>query len=251
LQALHYQVPAPTSEALAQSTTLQDSRKSITLSDRAKILLMRRPDTFEAARVGEPTMVSPADTTAPQVIKNMNQTYMAAVNPQAAAEAAKNTAAAKPAAETPSTEQQAAAPAATGGTLQLQDVSNGAGTSGNSAATDVQGSGSSVREVAPGTNASSNVGVGLGVVGTGSPDNSTQPAAQPAVDPKGGLKTVGPTDNTPLPAVEKAAAAPDTVNDVAGVQTPGAAAPGSKPTEDKKSESSTKKKKKGLAKLIP
>jgi outer membrane protein assembly factor BamD len=73
----------------------------------------------------------------------------------------------------------------------------------------------------------------------------------------GGLKAVGPTDSTPLPAAEKPAAAPDAVNDVAAKPQPAAQAPNAngknpKPEFDKGDESSSKhKKKKGLSKLNP
>jgi len=71
------------------------------------------------------------------------------------------------------------------------------------------------------------------------------------------MKAVGPTDNAPLPAIEKPAAAPDTVNDLSGTKAPPAAAPPAngkkaKPEFDKNDESSSKhKKKKGIAKINP
>jgi outer membrane protein assembly factor BamD len=82
---------------------------------------------------------------------------------------------------------------------------------------------------------------------------------QPAADPNGGLKPVGPVNNAAAPAVEKPAAAPDAVNDVvAGEQAKGqptTAANGKKtpkPAFDKDEESSNKhKKKKGLGKINP
>ena len=88
---------------------------------------------------------------------------------------------------------------------------------------------------------------------------ATPAAAPAAADPNanGGLKAVGPTNNTPLPPIEKPAAAPDQVNDVANTKTPQAqAAPANgkkvKPEFDKGDESSSKhKKKKGLDKLNP
>ena len=73
----------------------------------------------------------------------------------------------------------------------------------------------------------------------------------------GGLKAVGPENATPLPAAEKPAGAPETVNDIAPGTQPAAQAPNAngkkpKPEFDKSDESSSKhKKKKGLAKLNP
>lgn len=86
---------------------------------------------------------------------------------------------------------------------------------------------------------------------------SSGATAKPA-DTNGGLKAVGPENATPLPAAEKAAPAPETVNDVASKQSPAGQAPNAngkknaKPEFDKSDESSSKhKKKKGLAKLNP
>jgi outer membrane protein assembly factor BamD len=71
----------------------------------------------------------------------------------------------------------------------------------------------------------------------------------------GGLKPVGPTNNT-LPAIEKAAASPDATNEVTAATPAGQAAKANgkkaKPEFDKGDESSSKhKKKKGIAKLNP
>ena len=81
-------------------------------------------------------------------------------------------------------------------------------------------------------------------------------------DAGNGLNSVGPANNTALPEIEKAATAPDAVNDVQGVKTPNGQAPpvadangkvhNPKPDFDKGEESSSKhKKKKGLKKLDP
>jgi outer membrane protein assembly factor BamD len=88
---------------------------------------------------------------------------------------------------------------------------------------------------------------------------SDLPAATGAKDPNYGLKTVAPADASALPAIEKAAEAPDQINE-AGKSAPlpqdKTAANGKKktkaPKEDKTDESSSKdKKKKGLDKLNP
>jgi outer membrane protein assembly factor BamD len=99
---------------------------------------------------------------------------------------------------------------------------------------------------------------GVDTVNTGAGAASSAPAATGAADPNLGMNAVGPKDNSPLPAVEAPAAAPDQVNDVAGKQTPPAqTAPANqkknpKPDYDKNDESSSKhKKKKGVDKLNP
>jgi outer membrane protein assembly factor BamD len=76
-------------------------------------------------------------------------------------------------------------------------------------------------------------------------------------DDNGGIKPVGPTNTAALPPIEKAAPAPDTINDVIpgsqpAAQTASANGKKPKPALDKKDESSSKHKpKKGLAKLNP
>jgi len=246
LQTLHYAVPTPTRQAIAESQTLTESRKAVTLTDRAKIMFLHKPDVVEAARVGEPTMVSPPETTAPQVIKQMQASFNEAVNPGAVASAA------QPATTAPGPQDATApaAPAATAnapvqpaGSVQLEDVQTGGGATTSSTLTNVQGAGTTSAGSSGGTSAS------FGIVSH--PASASDSTVDATPDPMAGLKPVGPTNNTPLPAVEKAASAPETVNDVAGVATPAAGGKSSKPTEDKKTESSTKKKKKGLAKLIP
>jgi outer membrane protein assembly factor BamD len=90
-------------------------------------------------------------------------------------------------------------------------------------------------------------GTGVGVQVVSAP-------AAPAADPKAVIKAVGPT-NTTLPAAEKPADAPATVNDIKPGSTPASSAADAKtkkPKADLSDESSSKKKKKkGLAKLNP
>jgi outer membrane protein assembly factor BamD len=92
---------------------------------------------------------------------------------------------------------------------------------------------------------------------TGATQGTTQAAPAKPAD-NGGLKAVGPENATPLAPVEKPAAAPETVNDIASKPQPAAQAPNAngkknpKPEFDKSDESSSKhKKKKGLSKLNP
>jgi outer membrane protein assembly factor BamD len=79
----------------------------------------------------------------------------------------------------------------------------------------------------------------------------------PSSDANGGLKPVGPPNATPLPPIEKAAQAPDAINEVTpGSQPPAQTAPANgkkvKPPVDKSAASSSKHKpKKGLDKLNP
>jgi outer membrane protein assembly factor BamD len=105
--------------------------------------------------------------------------------------------------------------------------------------------------VGPATRSTGGSGMSVEIV---NPSNST--AATPVADPSLGLALPVDKSKEPLPAVEKAAAAPDVLNDVPATGQPTAApataTKGKKPVCDKSDEScSSKKKKKGLAKLNP
>ena len=130
--------------------------------------------------------------------------------------------------------------------LALQDVPTAdaaAAAAGSAVVTNVQGN---TPSAAPPTSGN---GMGVEILTPGA-------TANPPAD-NGGLKAVGPENATPLPAAEKAAPAPATVNDVASKPQPAAQAAAAngknpKPEFDKKDESSSKhKKKKGLEKLNP
>jgi outer membrane protein assembly factor BamD len=266
LIALNRPVPEPTKEQLAESEAEEQSRTGITFKDRALLLVKRGPVTVNAARIGEPTLIDRPPVTAPDVHKRDTALFTAALNNQPLPAVAPAPGAA------PAAANAAAAPAeASGSTLQLENVQGA--TSGAPAAS------------------SGGPAIGAEIISTGqnnsgqAPANSTPPASGvpvgPAVTPEGaaaaaaaagvpgaqnpgGLATVGPTDNKPLPPVEKPADAPPQTNDVhnaAQVQTgtnAGAAAANGKkkktpaPKFDSSDESSSKhKKKKGLDKLNP
>ena len=243
LVAMNVPVPTPTAEQRAASEQLENSRAQYRLSDRATLLVMHKPDVVTAAKTGEPTLVDPKVTVAPDITKKILSDFNVAMGRKPApvpAAAATGDAAATDAS---GTAQPASVPAAP---LALSDVPTADAGSGASSA---------VMTVTPASNSgrvSSGNSVGIEVVSPGS-----APAAAPVPD-TGGLKAVGPPDATPLPAVEKAAPAPDAVNDIAPGQAPRAqTAPANgkkagKPEFDKKDESSSKhKKKKGLAKVNP
>jgi outer membrane protein assembly factor BamD len=240
LVAMNVPMPVPTAEQRAASEQLENSRAQYRLTDRATLLIMHKPDVVTAAKTGEPTLADPKVTVAPDITKKILSDFNVALGRTPAP-------APKPAADAgdaPVTDGSGTpAPAASTAPLALTDVpvansSNGGGSS-------------AVMTVAPssgGSGVSSGNSVGIEIV---------SPHSTPAPD-TGGLKAVGPTDATSLPAPEKAAPAPDAVNDVAPGQAPPAqSAPANgkkpgKPEFDKKDESSSKhKKKKGLDKVNP
>jgi outer membrane protein assembly factor BamD len=244
LDAMGVPIPKPTAEQVAASEALENSRAQYSLVSRAKIFLLHTPDVVVAARTGDPTLVDPKPTLAPEVTRKTQADFREALFPNA------KPAAVAPAAAAPGTEAAAPQPGAPAAPLALQDVPTSGGNTGG---------GSSVMTVAPATSGGSAPSSGMGVEIV-SPSSSTPatPAAAPAVAPEanGNLKSVGPV-NTALPPVEKPAEAPTQINGVANGQAPAAQAQPAKgkkvkPDFDKGDESSSKhKKKKGLSKLNP
>jgi len=247
LETMNIPIPKPTAEQVAASEALENSRAQYRLTDRLSLFIFHRPDVVTAAKVGDPTLVDPKPTLAPDVTRKTQSDFFVALSggKPAAAPAPANTASAEgTAAPAP------AAPAVPAKPLAFEDVPTAAAAGSSNS--------SAVMTVVPSTSSgSSGTGTSVEIVSPSQP--TTQPEAQPAVDPNanGGIKAVGPTNNTPLPAIEKPAPAPDQVNDVADTKTPPAqTVPANgkvaKPGFDKSDESSSKhKKKKGLAKLNP
>lgn len=242
LAAMNLPMPKPTAEQVAASEALENSRAQYRLTDRARLLIFHTPDVVTAAKAGEPTLVDPKPTVAPDVTKKILKDFQLAMNPNAPRPAAAEGTPAPAAAD--AANPAAPAAAAEAGTaaapLSLNDVPTA--DTGN-------GASSAVMTVAPATSGAANSGLGASAgIEIVSPESKTAP-----VD---GMKAVGPENTSAAPAIEKAAAAPDTVNDIApGAAPPAATAPAkgkAKPEFDKNDESSSKhKKKKGIAKINP
>jgi len=245
LIAMGRNVPDASPQALAESQAEEDSRVSVKLGARTLQLVGRGPNTVKAARVGEPSLNSPAPVLPNQITQQTRDAYVAAIKgqpiPEPAAPAAQTAAAPAPAA--------AEASPASGGALTLQEVPDANGSPGSTVTVEVPNSGSSgggsaAPEGAPGGASPANNAI---------PHSNAEPLAMP----------VGPTNNQPLPAVDKPAEAPQQVNQVpagaAGAQVNTGANASGKPTTkkkkepyDKKDESSSKHKKKtGLDKVNP
>lgn len=249
LIAMGAPVPDPTQQALAESQAEEDSRVPVRIGKRALDLLSRGPDTIHAARVGEPSLQSPSPVLAPQVIEQSKGVMMAAQNnqplPNSPALNPAGNAAEAAAIANGTAPPRTGQPATTN--LTLQDVQEGSNP-GNSVTVEVP---------------SANTATGAGATGAASTAVEPPANAVPANNPGQPLiAPVGPTNNQPLPAVEKPAEAAPQINEVpaaqrqAQVQT-GANASG-KPNKkkkvpyDKKDESSSKhKKKSGIDKLNP
>ena len=264
LTGMNLPIPTPTKEQEALSEELESSRAQYNLQKRIELLFLREPDTVTAARTGLPTLQDPTPTTAPVVVKQLMAEYRDAFDPNPGA---KGPAAASATPASGGDSETSAAPAAPAAAAPptLEDVPS---ESGGAAADNAD---KTVTVVEPGstpTPTGSGTGIGAEVITPGSEAPATgtgasdRPAATGAQDPNYGLP-MPKAANTALPPVEKAADAPDQVNEAEGHTTaPGATPPpttanGKKkktkaPKEDKNDESSSKKKpKKGLDKLNP
>lgn len=286
LEAIRQPIPQPTQQEVAESAAMEQSRAPINLKYKAVLLITARPSTVQAARVGEPSLVDPTQIMAPAVVKEAIADVSWAIKPDGkpapglpggtnnvnAIGTLRGGGAQSPASTTTGTGQQPATPAAN--SLQMNDISGDNDVSGsvvqNNQSQPAQSQPAPENTVQPPAGTSSNPGPET----SGAPptaDQSTPDATsgQPAVWPSaktdnGGLPTVAPKNNTPLPAAQAAAVAPTQVNDV--TQTgPGEntanqnkQATGKKKKKNPKpkfngsEESSSKhKKKKGLRKLNP
>jgi outer membrane protein assembly factor BamD len=67
LAALHQPIPRPTKAAVAQNRAEEDSRREANTIDRLMGVVKKGPDTAQAAKVGEPTLVDPTPVSANQL----------------------------------------------------------------------------------------------------------------------------------------------------------------------------------------
>lgn len=246
LEALGAPIPEPTGEQVAASQALENSRQQYNLANRAKGLIIRGPDVVHAARVGDPGLADPTATYAPNVSKRIENDFNSAVTGKKVAAPASTAtgAGASPADDAGGT---AAAPSTATTPATLSDIPAAGGDANAGTTTTVSTTPQGV------TPAGSSRSMGVEII---------TPGAGRQTDTGNGLPTVGPATNAALPPVEKAAEAPDVVNDTQGVRTPVGQTPpepnakgkvkNPKPEFDNDVESSSShKKKKGVKKLNP
>jgi len=259
LIAMGRPVPEPTAQELAESEAEEGSRVNVKIKDRAMLLVKHGPSTIEAARVGEPSLTDPAPTLAPQVNKDTQEIFKAALKggplPGAAPNGTDATATAISNGTAPPRTDQPAAP------LQLETVPDSSGGSGSTKTIGVEviNSGSSANADSGNTNTGTGAGDANGAGNSASPMTGTSADVnrEVRVPETPVVKTVGPTNNQPLPPIDKPAEAPNQINDVKGgaqvnTGTTADSKKSKKAPYDSKDESSSKhKKKKGLAKINP
>jgi outer membrane protein assembly factor BamD len=264
LIALGRDVPEPTQQELAESEAEEGSRINVKLKDRALLLIKQGPSTVEAARVGEPTLTDPAQTVAPDINKQSQALFAAAIAnkplPGVSATGKDETAVAiSNGAAPPQPANQANVSAAP---LQLETIPDQGGSSGSTVTVEVPNGGNgdspSAGANAPSTSGSNAAPAAQSAAPSVTPPdgNTTSVPGPPANEPV--VKAVGPVVNKPLPAVDKPAEGPAQINDVksGGAQVNTAATANNKkakkaPYNAKEESSSKHKKKKGLDKLNP
>ena len=245
LIALGRPVPEPSHDELAESQAEEESHVPVKLSQRAVMLFSARAIDSPGCSRRRADHGRPCASYAPQVTKATLSAFNAAIAGKPAA-APVQAASGEIQAGTapPRSDQPAPAP-------QLENVPESGG-----------GNGVGAEIITPGAN-----GAGAAPVpaenptpGAAAPAGSVTPAPTTVPD-NGGLKPVGPTDTSQLPAVDKPAEAPAQVNDVKAAPaqvttgtTSGktASKKGNRGKYDSDNESSSKhKKKKGVDKLNP
>ncbi len=215
LQAMGRPIPKATPEAIAQNKKEQDSRGSLSTMNRMMLNFKKGPDVSEAATVGEPTLVDPKQTSAPEIVRSATASVLTALT-------AATTGAVKPADGT-------AAPPAT-----------------NAGATEGSGVSGTATGAAPATGAGSSTGSSTTL-------NSSADIVKPAAD--SGIQELGNDLTPPSSSTQAAPPLPPTqVNDAqkppapTDGTTPAAASTDTsqaQPTSaDPSTESSSKKKKK-------
>jgi outer membrane protein assembly factor BamD len=122
LQAMGRPIPKPTPEAIAQNKKEQESRGSLGTYSKLMLNFKKGPDVSQAVTVGEPTLVDPKQTGAPELIRSATATVTEALNAATAtATAGKGTApppenAAAPRSDAPAAANVAPTDAAASGT---------------------------------------------------------------------------------------------------------------------------------------
>ena len=129
LQALGKPIPKATPEAIAQNKKEQESRSSLSTYNKMMLNFKKGPDVSQATKVGEPTLVDPPQTSAPQLVRAATSNVMSALNAATTGTATPGTGTAPPA-------ENAAAPRsdAAAGSTAAAAVAPATGTTANAAA---------------------------------------------------------------------------------------------------------------------
>jgi outer membrane protein assembly factor BamD len=227
LAELHAPVPTATPEAIAQNKAEQKSRSHPSKKDVAMGIMRHHPDTSSAAKVGEPTLVDPPQTSAVELVRNANASL-------------------------------AGRPGATKGGSGLALETTGKGPAPANDAVPRSDSGASEAETkapvetgAPTPTAPSTSG---GTSSTTEVNNGTSAAPAPATAPGANATTDATTTTDPAAAparVNDAATDPSSSSSSTTTSTAQTSSSSDSSQANPQDSTSKKKKKKGLAKLNP
>jgi len=201
LRALHQPIPQATPEAIAQNKAEEDSRGETGRFGRLTLNFKRHPDFAPTARVGEPTMISPPETGAPEIVQQAQKALLAgalAANPPA------NNAATSAAGTN-------ATPATGGGSEASVEIlgRKGAPPSGQPApSSEPPPVGAPPAAAVPDNSGIQDLAAQPGATVSPSSQPSTQPSMQPSTQPSA-PPAVAPSAPPPAPAQVNEAAQPD------------------------------------------
>jgi len=224
LKDLGRPIPTPTEEAIAENKAEEQSRSELGRFGKLMSTFHKSPDDLvRASKVGQPTLVDPEQTSAPQIIRSATNTVLGlndggngAVNVEkVTGDATKNDPVPRSDAPAPTPAPNAAPPAA-------------------ASATSGTGSDTAIGELTPNT-----------APATAAPPATTAPPADNSSAPAASSGTTGTADNPPQ--------APPQVNEIkngSSTATNSSTASSSSSGDDQGSSSSKKKKKKGLRKIF-
>ncbi|HLW53709.1 MAG TPA: outer membrane protein assembly factor BamD [Candidatus Angelobacter sp.] len=232
LEALHADVPKPTAEALAESKAEQQSRHSLSRSQKLMSNFKKHPSVVRASGVGEPNMEEEKPYSAPALVQDMQKRVTAGVlsNQKLGLETVGSGTGAAPGPNQPPPGSSTAAQPAAAAT------DTNAGASGGVSSAPVNSGEGSTNSSSAGT---SNTGVAPAAGATAKANGSQPDGAPPAAAP-GQINEIPKT------------APPDAPNSSTQTTESGSSQTSQQNSSDDKKDSSSKKKgKKGLRKLIP
>lgn len=235
LQALGRAVPAPTQEAIAQNKAEEASRSESSKFGKIVGNFRRGPDVARTAKVGEPSLSDPAETSAVAVVRQAGSDITGNTVTADIVGTGMDPTKSEP---IPNSSNQNSAPTNSQAPANAAPANTGGETSSPAtAASGASGGDSSIPELQPMANSAEPASAApANPAGTGAAtqalnqSSSSNAAAQPA--------------GAPLPP-------PPQVNDAATPSAGDAASAGARSTSPKDESSSKKKKKKGLHKLVP
>ncbi len=231
LQAMNQPVPTPSPEAIAQNKKEIESRTKESMYGKLMENFRHAPDTTEAVKVGEPTLVDPKQTSAPDFVRNAASTLMIGITGGAA-----NPPGQAANAGTPPAGGTAAAPADNSTGAEILPTSSAGGTTAPAGAATSTGPLAPHSGAAPGTNDANSAATDFGNdIAPAAGSSAAAPAAGSTSAPAGGAST----DSSSTPGTTTANGGSATTGASASAQT-------AAPAADTSTESTSKKKKKHL-----